>query len=230
MPPRAALRTRSTRLAAKQDRRRDEVIEAAAAVFAAKGFHEATTKDIAERVGLLPGSLYYYFDSKEAAFVEVCRRRGEAFNARLGAILAGPGTVEEKVRAGVAQHVRHNRADLVSTIAFAERVLPGGGARELRSLGRVYERLWERIFRAAVRARELAPDFDCREATVALLALCNGAVHWYEGKSPRETERIARRFASFFLYGALPRQTRTDTDEHGLARTHKVFAAVRDRP
>jgi AcrR family transcriptional regulator len=179
------------------------VLDAAAAVFAEKGFHAATTRDIADRLGLLPGSLYYYFASKEAAFVEVCRRRGEAFNARLAAILAAPGPFEARVRAGIAQHLAHNRAELVATIAFSQRALPA--AHELRALGRVYERLWERIFRAAVRAGELPPDFDCRAATVALLALCNGAIHWYENRPPREIERIAARFADYFLNGALPR-------------------------
>ncbi len=206
MAQRALLRAKSPHLAKKQDRRRDEVLDAAAAVFAEKGFHAATTRDIAGRVGLLPGSLYYYFESKEAAFVEVCRRRGEAFNARLGAILSAPGALAARVRSGIAQHLRYNRAELVSTIAFGQRVLPAGAARELIALGRVYERLWERIFRAAVSARELPRDFDCRAATVALLALCNGAIHWYEKKSPREIDRIARKFADYFLDGALPRR------------------------
>ena len=203
MANRAALRAKSPHLAKKQDRRRGEVLDAAAAVFAAKGFHAATTRDIAERLGLLPGSLYYYFESKEAAFVEVCRRRGEGFNARLAAILAAPGTLEAQVRAGIAQHLRHNRAELVSTIAFGRRAPPI--ARGLGALGRVYERLWERIFRTGVRTRQLPPAFDCRAATVALLALCNGAIHWYEKKPPREIDRIAARFADYFLKGALPR-------------------------
>ncbi len=203
MANRAALRAKSPHLAKKQDRRRDQVLDAAAAVFAEKGFHEATTRDIAGRLGLLPGSLYYYFDSKEAAFAEVCRRRGEGFNARLAAILAEPGTVADRVGAGIAQHLLHNRADLVSTIAMSERALPGW--RELRSLGRVYQRLWERVFRAGVEAKELPRDFDCRAAAVALLALCNGAVHATENRPPREIERLAARFADYFLHGALPR-------------------------
>lgn len=203
MANRAALRAKSPHLAKKQDRRRDEVLDAAAAVFAEKGFHDATTRDIADRLGLLPGSLYYYFDSKEAAFAEVCRRRGEGFNERLAAILAAPGSLDARVRAGVAQHMLHNRADLVSTIAMSERALPGW--RELRALGRVYERLWERIFRAGIAAHELPRDFDGRSAALALLALCNGAVHAYEDRPPREIERLAARFADLFLNGALPR-------------------------
>ncbi len=203
MANRAALRAKSPHLAKKQDRRRDEVLDAAAAVFAAKGFHDATTRDIADRLGLLPGSLYYYVESKEAAFAEVCRRRGEGFNARLAGILAAPGSLEDRVRAGVLQHMLHNRADLVSTIAMSERALPGW--RDLRALGRLYQRLWERVFRAGIGARELPRDFDCRAAALALLALCNGAVHATENKPPREIARLAARFAGYFLNGALPR-------------------------
>ncbi len=200
-----ARRVPSAYLAGKQDRRRAEIIDAAAAVFAEKGFHEATAKDIADRVGLLPASLYYYFDSKEAALLEICRRRGQDFNARLESILAAAGPVEAKIRAGIAQHLHHNRADLVSTIAFSDRAMPAGVAVELRALGREYERLWERIFRRAVQAGELPPDFDGRAATIALLALCNGAIHWYEKKAEREIDRIAAQFAGYFLHGILPR-------------------------
>ena len=130
---------------------------------------------------------------------------GCAFNTRLSAILAASGPVAEKVRLGVAQHFLNNRADLVSTIAFSQRVLPGRAARELRALGRIYERLWERIFRNAMRAGELPQEFDCRAATLAILAMCNGAIHWYENKPMREIERIAGQFAAYFLNGALPR-------------------------
>ena len=47
-------------------------IRAAASVFSEKGFHGASTADIAERLGIKQGSLYYYFDSKEEALEDVC--------------------------------------------------------------------------------------------------------------------------------------------------------------
>ena len=47
-------------------------IRAAAAVFAEKGYYGSSTRDIAERMGIKQGSLYYYFKSKEAALSEVC--------------------------------------------------------------------------------------------------------------------------------------------------------------
>ena len=49
----------------KYARKKLLAIEAAARVFAEKGFHGATTQDIAAQMGIQQGSLYYYFKSKE---------------------------------------------------------------------------------------------------------------------------------------------------------------------
>ena len=43
----------------------DDIVSAAAKVFRTKGYHAATVRDIADEVGILKGSLYHHFDSKE---------------------------------------------------------------------------------------------------------------------------------------------------------------------
>ena len=53
--------------------RREEVLETAASLFASSGLR-ASLKDIADAAGILPGSLYHHFDSKEAIIVELVRR------------------------------------------------------------------------------------------------------------------------------------------------------------
>jgi len=55
-------------------RRAPQIIEAAARVFAERGFHGATTQDIADVLGIKQASLYYYFSSKEVALELVCLR------------------------------------------------------------------------------------------------------------------------------------------------------------
>ena len=59
-------------------------IRSAASVFAEKGFHGSSTKDIAERMGIKQGSLYYYFKSKEEALGEVCLFGIEDYVRRMG--------------------------------------------------------------------------------------------------------------------------------------------------
>jgi hypothetical protein len=73
----------------------------------------------------------------------------------------------------------------------------------MRALSREYQRLWEAIFRRAMAQGELRRDFDAHVATRALLALCNGAIDWYEKKPAGEIARIAEKFAGYLLDGIL---------------------------
>jgi AcrR family transcriptional regulator len=54
--------------------RRNQILDAAAAVFAEKGFHRATTKDIAGRAGIAEGTIYNYFDSKDDLLIGMMAR------------------------------------------------------------------------------------------------------------------------------------------------------------
>jgi TetR/AcrR family transcriptional regulator, cholesterol catabolism regulator len=79
MPSSHRAQARATAKVEKYQRRYGEIIDAVAAVFAEKGYHGASTKDIADRLGIRQGSLYYYFASKESALEEVCQIGVEGF-------------------------------------------------------------------------------------------------------------------------------------------------------
>jgi AcrR family transcriptional regulator len=57
--------------------RRNQILDAAAAVFAEKGFHRATTKDIAGRAGIAEGTIYNYFNSKDDLLIGMMTRLTE---------------------------------------------------------------------------------------------------------------------------------------------------------
>jgi TetR/AcrR family fatty acid metabolism transcriptional regulator len=54
--------------------RKNQILDAAAAVFAEKGFHPTTTKDIAKRAGIAEGTIYNYFESKTALLLGIFER------------------------------------------------------------------------------------------------------------------------------------------------------------
>ncbi|MFI9553013.1 TetR/AcrR family transcriptional regulator [Nonomuraea endophytica] len=56
--------------------RREQLLDAALRVFAAKGVDGASVKDLADAAGVTPGLLYRYFDSKEALVETVLKERG----------------------------------------------------------------------------------------------------------------------------------------------------------
>ncbi len=57
--------------------RRAQIIDAAARVFAEKGFHRATTREIASAAGVSEGTIYNYFDSKADLLIGIMARLAE---------------------------------------------------------------------------------------------------------------------------------------------------------
>jgi TetR/AcrR family fatty acid metabolism transcriptional regulator len=66
----------SRRVRLKQERE-ERILDAAAAVFARKGFHEATIRDVAELANVADGTIYNYFDSKFALLIGIMSRVAE---------------------------------------------------------------------------------------------------------------------------------------------------------
>ena len=60
--------------------RRNQILNAAATVFAEKGFHRATTKEIARAAGVSEGTIYNYFDSKADLLIGIMTRLAELEN------------------------------------------------------------------------------------------------------------------------------------------------------
>src|SRR5437764_13543645 len=82
-------------------RRGREVFEAAARVFHEKGYESATIQDIADEVGLLKGSLYHYFRSKEDLLFEMIQGAHEDAFANLAQMDDIEGGPLQKARAFV---------------------------------------------------------------------------------------------------------------------------------
>jgi TetR/AcrR family transcriptional regulator len=77
---------------------RAQILDAAEDVFARKGFHDATIKEIASMAEFSVGAVYLLFESKEDVFVQIYVRRGAEFMAGMRAVLSALGGPLEKVR------------------------------------------------------------------------------------------------------------------------------------
>lgn len=76
--------------AGRKAQRRRQILDAALAVFAEQGFAAARLDDIAARTGVAKGTLYLYFESKEALFEELLREAAVPLQGRLARIAADP--------------------------------------------------------------------------------------------------------------------------------------------
>ncbi|MHA1536987.1 MAG: TetR/AcrR family transcriptional regulator [Alphaproteobacteria bacterium] len=189
--------------AKKYRRRYGEIIDAAADVFAEKGYHGASTKDIAERLGIRQGSLYYYFTSKESALEEVCQKGVEGFVQGIEEVLARGGGSEVQLRAAVLNHLEplNSRPNYVRVFLRDRHELPQVSRHKIGEASRQYESLLEGLFRAGVERGEFRADLDCRLATLALLGMCNAVASWYNQGDDISLEALAECFATLILSG-----------------------------
>jgi TetR/AcrR family transcriptional regulator len=79
---------REERRLLQQDVSRSQLLDAAEEIFARKGFHETTLKEVAELAEFSVGSVYSFFQSKDDLFTQVFVRRGEEFMPEMRAIVA----------------------------------------------------------------------------------------------------------------------------------------------
>ena len=75
-------------MAREQPARRERILASAAALFARKGVAATTVREIADEVGILSGSLYHHFESKEAIVDEVVSSYLEDLRNRYKTVLA----------------------------------------------------------------------------------------------------------------------------------------------
>lgn len=72
---------------------KERILEAALEIFSQKGFHTATTDEIAERAGVGKGTLYRYFETKEKLFEELVRLRLDELEKKADSIVDGQDDV-----------------------------------------------------------------------------------------------------------------------------------------
>jgi TetR/AcrR family transcriptional regulator, cholesterol catabolism regulator len=182
-------------------RRASEVVDAAAKVFARRGYHGASTQDIADVLGIRQASLYYYFDSKEAALEAVCASGVADYATRAERILRADASASEKVAKLVFQHLAPLSERLDYTVAFLRerRFLPDPARKRIRAIERRYERIIEKVVQQGIDSGEFRADLDARMAALALLGLGNSAALWF-GREPGATlERITQSYVELLV-------------------------------
>lgn len=152
-----------------------QAIRSAAAVFAEKGFHGSSTRDIAERMGIKQGSLYYYFKSKEEALGEVCLYGIEDYVGHMKEIAASEQSFEAKLIATITSHLAsyRERNEALKVYNDERLYLPEAKRRNLKSLGSAYRQMLEEIFEEGVRSGALRDSIDCHFAAQAVIGICN---------------------------------------------------------
>src|SRR5262249_58740374 len=164
--------------------RSPEIIEAAARVFAERGYHGATTQAIADVLKIRQASLYYYFRSKEVALEIVCTRGVEDFFKAAQAIALGPGSPSEKLASLITAHILPilDRGDFVKVFLTQRQFLPNESRRRVGKWSRGIEHIFETVIREGQRSGTFRDDLDPRLVALAILGMANAVPTCYRNE------------------------------------------------
>jgi AcrR family transcriptional regulator len=177
--------------------RRGEVLDAAIAVFHEKGYASASIQDVADRVGVLKGSLYHYISSKEDLLVHVFEDSDRQSEELAAAVTAMPVPAIEKLRAFVYRWSLWHLVNMErATVYFKEwKHLDGPRQAEVKRKRRDYERFLIDLVVAVKSDGDAPAGLDARYACFFILSALNGLPTWYRRRSVAEAEYLAETYA-----------------------------------
>jgi AcrR family transcriptional regulator len=167
------------------------LLDAAAGQFAARGYRAATIRDIAAAVGMLPGSVYYHFPSKQALLLAVYEEGVRRISARLDESTAGESDPWRRLRKAAEAHLE-TILDRSAYACVMNRVSPDQVPeieQELVGLRSAYESRFVALFDEL----PLQEDTDRGLLRLMLLGALNWAQVWYR-PDRRSIPDIARAF------------------------------------
>jgi TetR/AcrR family transcriptional regulator, cholesterol catabolism regulator len=184
-------------------RRADEIVDAAASLFAERGFHGASTQAIADVLGMKQASLYYYFPSKEAALQLVCEKGVDGFLDNAEAIVADTAAPLDKLTRLIASHLAPNevKRDYVKVFINERRYLPQAARRRIGRSSRRIEACFADVLRAGIADGSIRADVDVRLTVLAILGMCNNVINWPVADQGADVRQTAAGFARLVVHG-----------------------------
>ncbi len=199
--PESIRRPAAGRPTARRRNRDAQVLDAAIEVFFRKGYADASVQDLADEVGVLKGSLYYYIDSKEDLLMRVFDLAHEQTERNISYAAGLDVTPIERIRAYFERHARWYLDNVEQAgVFFGEwRSLTGERFEIVRRRREGYERFIAGMIEDCRAAGVLAPGADTHHLLFFILSAVNAAPEWYRRDGPDEPAVIAAAYADLVV-------------------------------
>jgi AcrR family transcriptional regulator len=197
-----------------------QILTVAAGMFARRGFHQASTREIARAAGLSLAGLYHYVGGKDELLFLVLDRALDTLLARLDEALSTARTPEAKLLALIRTHLdfAFHHPDELRIINRDYELLGGAKRAEIAARRQAY------VQRGLVTLRRLDPHDrsgdELLSATNLLLGMLNGIGRRPFIQSSQDVHALACQVGALFLYGFLERSAIGTAPAEALGDEH----------
>jgi len=185
--------------------RREQLLQIATQLFAARGYSTTTVRDIADSSGILSGSLYHHFESKEAMFREILRGFLDNLLADFKEIVAQSGGATRALDALVA-HAFKTIERVPDTVALYQNeigfVTHVSGFEFVVNTGAQIERIWIDAIKAGQMSGDFRSDVDVAVVYRFIRDAVWSSVHWFRPGGRHTAESLTAQYLEL-LHGGL---------------------------
>lgn len=183
---------------------RDDVVRAAGRLFAERGYHGTSMRDLGKELGLLGSSLYSHVDSKQDLLVEVVEEGARLFENSADAALATAGTAADRLHALIRGHVDVvvDNIEVSRTFLNEARMLDDDHRGRILAARDHYEDVFRTVLREGADDGSFHADLDPKTSAIFILSMLNAVERWYDPNGEIDRAALVERLDGFAL-GAL---------------------------
>lgn len=182
---------------------RQDVVAAAGRLFAERGYHGTSMRDLGSELGLLGSSLYAHVESKQDLLVAVVEEGAALFEDSAADAMASSDLAVDRLRALIAGHVDVvvDNHDVARTFLNEARMLDDAHrARVLEARDR-YEAVFRTVLAQGVGTGAFRSDVDPKIETIFILSVLNAVERWYQPDGALSRQVLVDRIVSSTLHG-----------------------------
>lgn len=192
------------RPAAPANTRRDELLALAATMFAERGMRATTVRDIADSAGILSGSLYHHFSSKEEMVDEVLRGFLDWLFHRYQEIVATePNPVQRLKGLFMAsfEAIETQHAAVVIYQDEAKHLSSQPRFAYVDERNREQRQMWVEVLTQGIEEGYFRPDVDVDLVYRFIRDTTWVSVRWYQPGGPLTAEQVGKQYLAIVLGG-----------------------------
>lgn len=184
----------------RESARGQQILEVASQAFLSKGYDATSIQEIADEVGVLKGSLYYYITGKEDllfAIIEDVHRGGAEL---LAAAQKSSGTVEEQFHDFLMSYVSYSAQILVKAAIFdlEFRALSPEMRRQILAQRKAFDDYLTKLIISGQEAGVFRQEVIPSVAVSSIYLTINGLHRWYRSED-LSIDDVVQQYTEFFL-------------------------------
>jgi AcrR family transcriptional regulator len=170
-----------------------EVIEAAVQIFWEKGYANTSVQDVADALGMLKGSLYYYIDSKERLLEKIFDDSHAELSEIANRAVESEGTAAERTARFLFDYAMWTLTHVEQAGLYTRewRYASGGLKASLAEQQRFYDRTLRALITEAQKDGTIPEDVEPRGASLFIWSAFTGLPDWYHPSTKAEARKIA---------------------------------------